>query len=323
MKEFELIKEYFSFSQSHSDTVIEGVGDDCAVLAVPDKRQLVTSVDTLVEGVHFYSDANPADIAYKSLAVNVSDLAAMGAKPLGFTLAIALPKADTKWLETFSHGLKQASETFDIPLIGGDTTQGPLTITVTVFGTVKSDKALLRKSAQQDDDIWVTGYLGDAAAALELHDKAQTQALSESEGYLWERLLRPTPPIRFAKKLAKLAHAAIDISDGLSADLGHILEQSHCSAKIKISSLPLSEQLIECVGLEMARDYALNGGDDYELCFTAKSSMRNKILNLAEDFKVNVHRIGNIQTGDKGNLQLVLDGKPYQPKRQGWQHFSN
>lgn len=320
MKEFELIREYFSFSQSHSDTVIEGVGDDCAVLAVPDKRQLVTSVDTLVDGVHFFSDVNPADIAYKSLAVNVSDLAAMGAKPLGFTLAIALPKADTEWLETFSRGLKQASEAFDIPLIGGDTTQGPLTITVTVFGTVKTGKALLRKSAQQDDDIWVTGYLGDAAAALSLHSKMDQ--LNDTETYLWQRLLRPEPPLAFARKLSKIAHAAIDVSDGLMADLGHILEKSNCSAKIKVASLPLSAQLVECFGLEMARDFALNGGDDYELCFTAKSSMRNKILNLAEDFKVNVHRIGSITAGEQTDIQLSLDGKPYQPKRQGWQHFS-
>lgn len=320
MKEFELIKEFFSFSQSQSGAVIEGVGDDCAVLSIPDKRQLVTSVDTLVEGVHFFSDVNPADIAYKSLAVNVSDLAAMGAKPLGFTLAIALPKADTEWLETFSRGLKQASEAFDIPLIGGDTTQGPLTITVNVLGVVKTDKALLRKSAQQDDDIWVTGFLGDAAAALSLH--AKKNQLNEAENYLWQRLLRPQPLLAFARKLSKIAHAAIDVSDGLLADLGHILEQSHCSAKIKVASLPLSAQLVECFGLEMARDFALNGGDDYELCFTAKSSMRNKILNLAEDFKVNVHRIGSITAGEETGIQLSLDGKPYQPKRQGWQHFS-
>lgn len=322
MKEFELIKEYFSFSQSKSGTVIEGIGDDGAVLSVPEKRQLVTAVDMLVDGVHFFSDIDPADIAYKSLAVNVSDLAAMGAKPLGFTLAIALPNVDEEWLKAFSTGLQQASKAFDIPLIGGDTTQGPLTISISVLGTVKSDKALLRKSAQLDDDIWVTGYLGDAAAALDLHDKAQAQQLNDAEEYLWRRLLRPKPPIGFARKLAKLAHAAIDVSDGFLADLGHILEKSHCSAKVKVSSLPLSEQLIQCVGIEGAREFALNGGDDYELCFTAKPSMRNKILNLAEDFKVNVHRIGTIVDEAKGSVQLVLDGKAYQPKRQSWQHFS-
>lgn len=322
MKEFELIKEFFSFSQSKSGVVIEGVGDDCAVLSIPDKRQLVTSVDTLVEGVHFFSDINPADIAYKSLAVNVSDLAAMGAKPLGFTLAIALPKVEEDWLKAFSDGLQQASTAFDIPLIGGDTTKGPLTITINVLGTVKTDRALLRKSAQLDDDIWVTGYLGDAAAALGLHGKAQSRQLNNAEHYLWQQLLRPKPPIVFAKKLAKLAHAAIDVSDGLLADLGHILEQSHCSAKIKVSSLPLSEQLTEFAGLEGAREFALNGGDDYELCFTAKPSMRNKILNLAEDLNINVHRIGSITAGEETEIQLMLDGKPYKPKRQGWQHFS-
>ncbi|ACV25896.1 thiamine-phosphate kinase [Kangiella koreensis] len=322
MKEFELIKEYFSFSQSKSDTVVEGIGDDCAVLSVPDKRQLVTSVDTLVDGVHFFSDSDPADIAYKSLAVNVSDLAAMGAKPLGFTLAIALPKVDEVWLKSFSKGLQEASADFEIPLIGGDTTQGPLTITVNVLGSVKADKAMLRKSAQLDDDIWVTGYVGDAAAALGLHGKAQSSDLNEAESYLLQRLLRPNPPITFATKLAKLAHAAIDISDGLLADLGHILEQSQCSAKIKVGSLPLSEQLIQCVGLEQAREFALNGGDDYELCFTAKHSMRNKILNLAEDFQVNVHRIGTIVEQSDEGVFLMLDGKPYQPKRKGWQHFS-
>lgn len=322
MPEFELIKEYFSFSPSKTNTVIEGVGDDCAVLALPDNRQLVTSVDTLVDGVHFFSDTNPADIAYKSLAVNVSDLAAMGAKPLGFTLAIALPEVDDAWLKAFSAGLQQASNDFAIPLIGGDTTRGPLTITVNVLGSVKPGKAMLRKSAQLDDDIWVTGYVGDAAAALELHEKAQANALNEAETYLQQRLLRPQPRIEFARKLVKFAHAAIDISDGLLADLGHILEQSQCSAKIKVSSLPLSEQLVQCVGLEQAREFALNGGDDYELCFTAKHSMRNKILNLAEDFQVNVHRIGTIVEQSDEGVFLMLDGKPYQSKRKGWQHFS-
>jgi len=349
MAEFDLIERYFNFSsvsperknspeltnspepseQNDDSTskqnnkkprVIKGIGDDCAIFDIPEKYHLVTSTDTLVDGVHFFSDLSPDSIAHKALAANVSDLAAMGAKPLAFTLSISLPDFNESWLEGFSRGLKQASKQFKVPLVGGDTTQGPLNINITAYGTVKKGRVLKSDNAKVGDDIWVTGYLGEAAAALELHKKYQcNQSFSDAESSLWTALTKPAPPLKFANKLSKISNCGLDISDGLMADLGHILKQSDCGALIDVGSLPLSESLIEVVGIEQARQYALNGGDDYQLCFTANSKVRNKILNVAERFSVPVTRLGQII--DSG-LRVELDKKPYKTDRTSWQHFS-
>ncbi|AKE52822.1 thiamine-phosphate kinase [Kangiella geojedonensis] len=343
MAEFDLIKQYFTFeydfdqnlkgnidaeqasSKSSKNTakprVVKGVGDDCAVFDIPNNYQLVTSTDTLVDGVHFFSKLPPELIAHKALAANVSDLAAMGAKPLAFTLSISLPEINEHWLASFSKGLQKVSKLFKIPLVGGDTTQGPLNINITAYGVVKKGRLLERNQAVSGDDIWVTGYLGEAAAALELEKKAlgSRNNLTDAEQVLWSALTQPIPPLKFARKLTKLSCCGLDISDGLAADLGHVLSQSQCGAKIFVESLPLSDALVNSVGIDQARQYAVNGGDDYELCFTALSNVRNKVLNLAEQCGVNVTRIGKIIGS---GLELTLYGQPFQSSRSSWQHFN-
>lgn len=318
MTEFEIINRYFSFSKKRDDnskTIVESVGDDCAIICLPKKHHLVTSIDTLLEGRHFFPGTHAADIAYKALTVNVSDLLAMGAKPLGFTLALSLPEVDAAWLESFSQSLQKTSELYNIPLIGGDTTRGSLSITVSAFGAVKKDKAVKRSQAKIDDDIWVTGALGLGNAALSLHQKS---SLSDFEQELWQHLLRPIIPFQFARKLSSYAHAAIDISDGLLADLGHIIVASKVGAQIDVEALPLSESLIEVEGLESARQKALIGGDDYQLCFTAAEKKRDKILSYANKNKTQITRIGKIV--DSG-LRPLLDGELYPITECGWRHF--
>ena len=338
MAEFDLIERYFNFhydfssdlaktssKNSNKPQVVKGIGDDCAIFEIPEKHQLVTSTDTLVDGVHFFSDLQPDLIAHKALAANVSDLAAMGAKPLAFTLSISLPDVSEDWLKGFSEGLKRASELFKVPLVGGDTTQGPLNINITAYGSVKKGRLLLRDKAQINDDIWVTGFLGEAAAALDLEDKAlESKALSgqkkltDAEQALWNALTQPIPPLTFARKLTKLSSCGLDISDGLMADLGHILKKSECGATVMVESLPVSDALVEVVGMEQAQQFALNGGDDYQLCFTTSSKHRNKVLNLAEKHGVNVSRVGSIQPED---VSIQLHGKPFTSNRASWQHF--
>lgn len=322
MTEFEIIKRYFSFSsgvaeKKSSKTIVESVGDDCAIIRVPKKHHLATSIDTFLEGRHFFEETNPADIAYKALTVNVSDLLAMGAKPLGFTLALSMPNVDASWLESFSHSLQATSELYQIPLIGGDTTRGPLSISVSAFGAVKKDKAVKRIGAKIGDDIWVTGSLGLGNAALNLHQKT---SLSNFEQELWQHLLRPTIPFQFARKLSRYASAAIDVSDGLLADLEHITVASQVGAQIDVEVLPLSESLIEVVGLDGARQKALIGGDDYQLCFTAPKNKRDKIVSRANKTHTQVTRIGNIV--ERG-LCPLLDGEPYPVTESGWQHFND
>ncbi|GAA0201801.1 thiamine-phosphate kinase [Kangiella japonica] len=340
MAEFDLIERYFTFEYDFSDDskdtsanspsaksskkprVVKGIGDDCAIFEIPNKYQLVISTDTLVDGVHFFSNLQPELIAHKALAANVSDLAAMGARPLAFTLSISLPDVSMEWLQGFSAGIKSASEAFKIPLVGGDTTQGPLNINITAYGTVKKDRLLERNKAQFGDDIWVTGNLGEAAAALDLHQKTlvNKEALSASEQALWDALTKPEPPLKFARKLTKFSSCGLDISDGLAADLGHILKKSRCGATLNVESLPVSDALETVAGTEQARQYALNGGDDYQLCFTAPQSNRDKINKLAARQGVKISRIGSIT--DNG-LKVLLHGKPFKSERRSWQHFNN
>lgn len=315
MAEFQIIKNYFDFEQQLSNSVVKSIGDDCAILEIPKNKQLVTSTDTLVAGVHFFKDVEPAELAYKALAVNVSDLLAMGAKPLAFTLAITLPEINSAWLQQFTQSLQQSSEHFDINLIGGDTTQGPLAISINAMGLVKKDRAILRSSANIDDDIWVTGYLGSARSALKLHGK---ESLNNDEQALWQSLIRPNLPLKFCKKLGKFANSSIDLSDGLLADLGHIIVQSKLGAELIVEALPIHESLIEVDGIEQARQNALAGGDDYQVCFTADRKHRQKIIKRAEKTNTPVTRIGRIiQQGYK----VLLDGEAYPITENSWQHF--
>ncbi|NVJ67350.1 MAG: thiamine-phosphate kinase [Gammaproteobacteria bacterium] len=317
MAEFQIIKNYFDFEQKLSNSIVKSIGDDCAILDIPKNKQLVTSTDTLVAGVHFFDDVSSQDLAYKALAVNVSDLLAMGAKPLAFTLAITLPEINHDWLRTFSESLQQAANDFSINLVGGDTTQGPFSISITVMGLVKKGKAILRNGAKLGDDIWVTGSLGSARSALKLHGKSN---LNYSEKVLWQALIKPEIPTKFSRKLAKFATSAIDISDGLLADLGHIMVQSQLGAQLIVEALPLQKSLIDTVGIESARQLALAGGDDYQLCFTANRKHRQRVLKHANKTSTQVTRIGKII---EHGYEILLEGETYPITENSWQHFKS
>ena len=297
MNEFELIQTYFTNRQKPADWVQLGIGDDCALMTPNQGMQLAISTDMLVAGRHFFDDANPLWLGHKALAVNLSDLAAMGAAPRGFTLALALPKVNATWLQAFSDGLFALANLHNCPLIGGDTTKGPLTISITVFGEVSLNQALRRDAAQIGDDIWISGSLGDAKLALEGLLNNLTLApdvLTKSA----QRLHQPTPRLALGQALRGVAHAAIDLSDGLMGDLGHILKRANVGATIDCDALPCGEQL-RLQSQIIQREFALTGGDDYELCFTAPQSRRDAVLKAGELCKTPVTKIGTIeaQTG--------------------------
>ncbi|MCP5162798.1 MAG: thiamine-phosphate kinase [Hahellaceae bacterium] len=273
MDEFALIKRYFSDIgaipelPALAQAIQEGIGNDCAILRIPPQFDLCLSIDTLVSGIHFLPDA-PADrLAYRALAVNLSDLAAMGAQPLCFTLALTLPESNELWLQAFSRGLDRAARQYAIRLVGGDTTRGPLSITIQVQGVVTAGQGLRRSGAQKGDLICVTGVLGDANAALGILGKGNP---AEWESYFLSRYYEPSPRLREGLALSGLATACIDVSDGLLADLAHILESSGCGAVIRDDAIPLSEALRGTAINPLT--HALEGGDDYELCFTISES---------------------------------------------------
>jgi len=267
--EFSIIQHYFEQLTSSRDDVQLGIGDDCALLKCPDNHLLAVSIDTLVSGIHFFPDVDPQTLGHKSLAVGLSDLAAMGAKPAWFTLALTLPEIDEDWLLGFSQGLAELAKQHNIQLVGGDTTRGPLAISIQVHGFVDANKALRRSGAKPGDLIYVTGTLGDAGAGLQLQlnqwHEDNLQAVDQS--YLRQRLEKPTPRVEIGQKLLGLASSAIDISDGLLADLGHILKKSGVGARLDLVNLPISAAL-DKTSRKMAESLALESGDDYELCFT-------------------------------------------------------
>ena len=264
--EFELIYRYFS-AFGRGGAVELGVGDDCAILKAEPGERIVTSVDTMVAGRHFPEHAFPEDIGYRAVAAATSDLAAMGARPLGMTLALTLPEADDLWLHAFSEGVGQASEAFDLPLVGGDTTRGLLTISVQVLGAVPAGAALLRGGARPGDRVCVSGTLGDAAAGLALENGELVVEPDEAE-YLSSRFHRPTPRLTLGQELLGRASSCIDISDGLLADAGHVASASGVAIRIEADSLPLSPVLLGLADRPQSLRWALAGGDDYELCFT-------------------------------------------------------
>lgn len=264
--EFSIISRYFS-SLGRGDAVDLGVGDDCAILRLPPGQRLATSMDTLVEGVHFPEDAFPEDIAYRAVAVAASDLAAMGASPLAMTVALTLPEADDFWLTTFSEGLAAAVSEYQLPLVGGDTTKGPLAITVQVFGALPHDEGLLRSGAVPGDTVYVSGTLGDAAAGLAFVQEHWQPSPAHAE-YLLARFYRPTARLALGLKLLGQATAAIDISDGLLADAGHIAAASGVKITIESAMLPLSAAIKSHSNPAEVLEWALCRGDDYELCFT-------------------------------------------------------
>lgn len=266
MDEFELIRRYF-VRANEDDGVITGIGDDGAVLRANANLDLVTVVDTLVEGVHFPADFDAADIAYRAVAVNLSDIAAMGARPRWMTLALTLSKADEAWLDAFATGLFDAASEHDVVLVGGDTTSGEKTvISVQITGEVGRDAAILRSGASPGDTIYLTGTVGDAAGGLELMSAGQ------SDGYLQNRFRRPSARVNYGCLLSGVASAAIDVSDGLFGDLSKLLAASNVGAELDLCKLPLSAALQANFDSESQRRLALSGGDDYELCFTSASA---------------------------------------------------
>jgi thiamine-monophosphate kinase len=317
MGEFELIRHYFAADPGTSGgDVLLGIGDDCAVLTVPAGEQLVVSTDTLVAGVHFPSPCDPYLLGQRALAVSTSDLAAMGATPIGFTLALSLPAAEPGWLEGFARGLDAMAACCEMRLIGGDTTRGPLSITMTVFGRVPAGQALLRSGARAGDLLCVGGMLGEAAGALPLVLGERECGTTEA-AQLLDRYWSPQPQLAFGQALRGRATAALDISDGLLADCGHIAAASGVQLCIQQQQVPLSEALIKWVGQEQALQCGLTGGDDYVLAFTLPADELQGLQ--AAGWPVQV--IGAVEPGDGVRL-LDADGNTSVVGKQGYNHFS-
>jgi len=288
-----------------------GVGDDCALLRPDAGLDLAVTTDMLVEGRHFLPDAEPRALGHKALAVNLSDLAAMGAAPRWATLSLALPAADEAWLGAFSEGFFALAERHGVDLIGGDTTRGPLlVISVTALGEVPSGLALYRGGARPGDDIWVSGELGGAALAL-VHPEIREAAL---------RLHRPEPRVELGERLRGLAHAAIDVSDGLAGDLQHILERSQVGAMVHYAHVPRSAAFAKLDDQDLERDCVLSGGDDYELLFTAARERRAELEALSGELGIALTRIGAIRKGAPELVVLDSQGKPM-AHRGGFDHF--
>jgi thiamine-monophosphate kinase len=313
--EFDLIARYFTRPARRAAL---GVGDDCALLAIAPGMQLATSCDMLVEGRHFLSTVSPQYLGHKALAVNLSDLAACGAQPLAFTLALALPRADEAWLEGFAHGLFALADRHGCELVGGDTTQGPLNICISVFGEVPAAQALLRSGARAGDELYVSGTLGDARLALEAF-RGTVELSGESFAAARRAMERPQPRVALGVALRGVASSAIDLSDGLLGDLGHVLERSAVGATLAADAVPRSAALA-ALPLAVQRECTLAGGDDYELLFTAPTTRAAAVAAAAAQAGVEVTRIGRIDAAP--GLRVHDDeGRPVAHGRRGFDHF--
>lgn len=315
MAEFDLIARIRARARSRDDVVL-GIGDDAALLRVPAGKLLVIATDTLNSGVHFPHDTAPTDIGWKALAVNLSDLAAMGAQPAWCTLSLSLPHGDAGWLDGFLDGFLALADQHGVALVGGDTTRGPLSVCVTVHGLVADGMALRRDGARVGDDIWITGTLGDAAAAL-----VQWRAGGAADPALRARLDRPVPRVATGLALAGVAHACIDVSDGLLADLGHVCAASGIGADVELDALPASDGLRARFNEDARHALQAAGGDDYELCFAAASDQRKFIERISQEAGVAITRIGRIIDG-AGVRALMPDGSEWLPPRAGYAHFA-
>jgi len=315
--EFELIEEYFRQGGGGLGVAL-GIGDDCALLQVPAGRQLAVSMDTLVGGIHFPKNADPELIAERALRVNLSDLAAMGAEPLWFTLGLTLPEADKQWIKGFSEGLFRVANEYNIALVGGDTTKGALAMTIQVHGAVEPDKALLRSGARAGDLIFTTGCVGDGAGALAVI-KQELEVGKSAFNYLMQHYYRPEPQIAAGSLLVGLATSAIDISDGLLADLGHICTESGVGAELRLEQLPLSDPLKKLVPREQAFDWALAGGDDYQLCFTLPKQNLPRLEQLIDQHKLEAHHVGEVVQGS--GITCLHKGELFEVGSHGYQHF--
>jgi thiamine-monophosphate kinase len=317
ISEFSLIERFFA---KPTPQAVLGVGDDAALMAIAPSMELAVSTDMLVSGTHFFPDADPRKLGWKTLAVNVSDMAAMGAKPRWATLALALPRVDEAWLEAFSSGFFACAEEFGIDLVGGDTTRGPLTLSVTIFGEIPQGQALRREGARPDDDIWVSGTLGGSALALAA---IQGQTTLDTDDLDACRLLldMPQPRVDLGLALRGIATSALDISDGLLGDLGHILERSSVGAELCFDALPVHAALKPLLAEERAQHCLLAGGDDYELCFTAPRAKHDEIRALEDRLRLKLSRVGKI-TAEIGLRLLDAAGNPMPKPGRGYDHFA-
>ncbi|MFO7593729.1 MAG: thiamine-phosphate kinase [Pseudomonadota bacterium] len=319
LNEFSIIERYFT-SSSHRKDVLLGVGDDAALLQVPQGMQLAVSVDTLVAGRHFPEDTAAEAVGHKTLAVNLSDMAAMGAEPAWATLAITLPDADPAFVDAFAEGFFNLARRFDVELVGGDTVRGPLSLTVQVQGLVPAGEALLRSGARPGDYLYVSGSLGDAGAGLRLRPE-KNHADAESAKQLIRRLEYPTPRVAEGVSLRGIASAVIDVSDGLLADLGHILARSGCGAEVELDAIPRSKALSRCIaGQEEQLRLALSAGDDYELCFAVPAARLNALEGATAKWRCGATCIGRITEGTgirlRGEKSDTLTGM-----LSGYDHF--
>jgi thiamine-monophosphate kinase len=314
--EFDIIRRYFTSQPVRRSDVITGIGDDAAVLQVPTGMELVVCMDTLVGGVHFPWETSAAAIGHKALAVNLSDLAAMGAEPAWATLSVSIPEPDSDWLAGFSQGFFQLADRFQLQLIGGDTMCGPLSVTVQAHGFVPEGQALRRQGAKPGDHVFVTGTLGDAGLALQLGSAASKS--------LRRRLDYPEPRIAAGQALRGVASAVIDISDGLLADLGHLLERDRLGADLAVDALPRSADFTAIASDSVAdarfHDLPLSAGDDYELCFTVPEALQQQLHTAQTRFDCNYTKIGVVEKTE-GIHCYRASGEPYAVASAGYQHF--
>ena len=319
MNEFEIIEHYFRDLTGVDSGVVCGIGDDAAIVAIPAGRELAVSVDTMVSGVHFLADVDPCALGYKALAVNLSDLAAMGAQPAWATLALTMPQHDAAWLAGFTSGFAELARRYRVSLIGGDLTNGPLSISVQVMGLIEPGLALTRNGARVGDDVYVSGYPGEAGYGLSIltgpHGKERARA-----GHCLERLLKPAPRVELGRMLRGIAHSAIDVSDGLAADLGHILTASAAGAVIELERIPVRPPLSGMKENGSIWNFILSSGDDYELCFTVPEARHERMQGITNSLDFPVTRIGKIVAGS-GIRFMQADGSEYRLPKSGFMHF--
>jgi len=319
--EFKIIQQLANAQSIQRDEVVLGIGDDAAILDIPEGYELVVSTDTLNIGVHFSEDTTAQDIGYKSLAVNLSDLAAMGAEPVAVNLSLSLPDSDQQWIKDFSEGFFSLASAHHVQLIGGDTTRGALSISVTIFGMVPKGQAIRRNTAQVEDSIYVTGVLGDAGAALS-GLTGKLKLTGHQQQAFKKKLNRPQPRVAIGKALRGIVSSCIDISDGLSADLGHILKQSNLGATLYVDQLPLSNVYCEVFDLADGWQLPLNAGDDYELCFTVAESNLPQLEAAMASLDVTITCIGVIES--KAGLHVLMpDGSTQTVEPAGYDHFKS
>jgi len=318
--EFDIIRRFFTEQSVRRDDVSLGVGDDCALLRARPEHELAVTIDTMVEGVHFPPETDPEALGHKVLAVSLSDLAAMGAEPAWATLSLSVPEPEEWWLEGFARGLFTLATQHGVQLVGGDTVRGPLVVTTQLHGFVPEGRALRRAGAAVGDLVYVTGTLGDAGAGLRL---ALGEWASEERGadFLRRRLERPAPRVREGMALRGIATAAMDLSDGLIADLERICAASGVGAELWVDHLPLSEALESVVPIEEALSLAVGAGDDYELCFTVPETRAEEVEAICRRFDCGCRPVGRIEAAR--GLRLTRDGKPYLPSTAGFDHFTD